>query len=521
MKNLLKLLILTVPVTLFLTLTACSGDNTGSGGGTTEDYPYYSQFNIPSAEDNLGDALAFPGAEGGGMYVTGGRGGQVIHVTNLDDNGTGSFRAAATTSGARIVVFDVAGTIHLESELRIRSNDMTVLGQTAPGNGICIGGNTVHLDADNIIFRYIRFRCSDIGSLSGEDADSADAIWGRYHQNIIFDHCTMSWSIDECASFYGNQNFTMQWCIISEALNNSLHSKEAHGYGGIWGGKNASFHHNLLAHNNSRNARIDHPGVYNSTTYLEDYRGNVDLRNNVVYNWGSNSAYGGEDGWFNFVNNYYKVGPGSTDRGWFLEAYFYSSNTAYNYPELYMSGNEYIGGNGINSSYPNGVCYATQSGVTAPNYVQNTSPFSIRYNDATTCYTTTHSAANAFTKVTDYAGPSLSRDAVDTRVCNEAKNGTATYTGSKTNKAGIIDTLSDIEGDFPELTGTADTDTDGDGMPDWFEDQFGLDANNASDATTKTLDKYGRYTNLEMYAHYLVKDIVSGQNSSGTYTALD
>ena len=248
---------------------------------------------LPLANENDGVLRAFPGAEGGGMYTTGGRGGRIYRVTNLNDSGAGSFRAAVEASGKRIVVFDVAGTIHLTSDLRIRNDNLTVAGQTAPGGGVCIAGGTVVVDADNVIIRYMRFRLGDLNT-GGNLSDGSDTIWGRYHKDIILDHCSMSWSIDECASFYANQNFTMQWCLLTESLRKSAHGKGDHGYGGIWGGKNASFHHNLLANHDSRNARIDHPGVYGS--YLSTHRGNVDYRNNVIYNWGSNTTYGGEDG---------------------------------------------------------------------------------------------------------------------------------------------------------------------------------------------------------------------------------
>ena len=184
---------------------------------------------------------AFPGAEGHGRYVTGGRGGKVIHVTNLNDSGAGSLRAAVKGNEKKIVVFDVAGVIPLESTLNIGANT-TIEGQTAPYPGITLRYNTLRCD-DNIIIRFIRSRRGQEKDIN----DGADAIYDNGKTGIILDHCSFSWSIDEVASFYDNNNFTMQWCTIAESLSNPGHSKGAHGYGGIWGGKLASFHHNLIA----------------------------------------------------------------------------------------------------------------------------------------------------------------------------------------------------------------------------------------------------------------------------------
>lgn len=483
----------------------------------------YAEFMIPTAEDQHKETLAFPGAEGGGMYTTGGRGGKVIHVTTLADSGTGSLRAALNESGARTIVFDVAGIIELKSALSIKNGNVTIAGQTAPGDGICIKNYELKFEnADNIIIRYIRFRMGD------EAKREADALWGRYNRNIIIDHCSMSWSTDECSSFYANEFFTMQWCILTESLRNSVHGKGKHGYGGIWGGKNASFHHNLLANHDSRNPRIDHPQIYGN--YVETHRGNVDYRCNAVYNWGSNLTYGGEDGWFNIVNNYYKPGPASSDRKYFVDAYgsYVKDGTTYadSYPQMYLSGN-------VNTEYPelgaandastiywhNGAGYGNYNSLM-------TSALEIDGPQQKNVYTTTHSAEASFNTICQYAGASLRRDIVDDRACGDARNGTATYKdGGNGSKAGIIDTQTAVGG-WPVYTATSEEmaavkDTDGDGMPDWFEKEFGLDASKASDSADKTLDSYGRYTNLEMYLHYLVKDITALQNKDGEYIKLN
>ena len=490
------------------------GDN---GGGTTTPPADNSRWGFPENEED-GVVRAFPGAEGGGMYTTGGRGGAVYHVTNLNDSGAGSLREAINKSGARTIVFDVAGTIHLKSTLRIKNGNLTIAGQTAPGDGICIAGRTVQVDADNIIIRYVRFR------LGNEDKSQDDAIWGRYHKNIILDHCTMSWSIDECSSFYANQNFTMQWCIVSEALKNAGHSKGAHGYGGIWGGKNASFHHNLLAHNDSRNARIDHPNVYGD--YLSTHRGNVDYRNNVIYNWGGNSTYGGEGGWWNIVGNYYKPGPASSKKNYFVDAYGKYDGKDVGYGVMYLTGNYHEGDYAadINANNWNGVYLHNGTGISNASSWQSYSLLPIKSDDTTPCYTTTHSASVAFERVLDNAGPSLRRDAVDSRVTNDTRTGTSSTKGSNGSKNGIIDSHTDA-GSWPILSATESEiaerkDSDGDGIPDSWEREFGLSASNAGDGQSYTLDANGRYTNLEVYLHYLVKDITAKQTEGGVYKKL-
>ena len=475
----------------------------------------YEEFAIPSCEED-GVARAFPGAEGGGMYVTGGRGGKVIHVTNLNDSGAGSLRAAINEKGARTIVFDVAGIIELQSRIQVKEGNLTIAGQTAPGGGICLKNYTVNIDADNVIIRFVHFRLGDEGPNAG---DSEDCIWGRYRQGIILDHCSMSWSIDECASFYGNEFFTLQWCILTESMNDSAHSKGAHGYGGIWGGKDASFHHNLLANHHSRNPRIDHPEIYPKSNGAFDWsrRGNVDLRNLVIYNWGDNSSYGGEGGHFNFVNCYYKPGPDSKDRYYFVDAYsvYSSSKVNYGYPSLYLSGNIHAGHDDISENNTvHGVYFHEAGSYTLPSdYSFAATPHAVATASGS-AFVTTHTAEKALELVLAYGGDVLHRDSVDDRAVE----------GVKKNTGKIIDTPVEVGG-WPAYTATADelaktADTDGDGLPDWFEDKAGLDKASAADGAAKTLDKNGRYTNLEMYLHYLVKDIVTAQNKGGAYTQL-
>ena len=519
----------------------------------------------------LAQVPAFPGAEGHGRYVTGGRGGKVIHVTNLNDKGTGSFRAAVTGNSKKIIVFDVAGVIPLASDLTIGANT-TILGQTAPSPGITLRYYTVRPE-DNCIIRFIRLRRGQEKDVN----DGADATWQRNKTGIIFDHCSFSWSIDEVASFYDNNNFTMQWCTVAESLTNPGHSKGAHGYGGIWGGKLASFHHNFVGHLMNRGPRFNGARYgwtgYTSNKDYDTYKWenpvqaeNVDFRNCVMYN-AQGTCYGGPGGGqINIVNNYYKAGPSQSLKSKTLNGIKVSvssgkerggqdritqvtvsssGNSDKKHPEYYeMTSRYFISGNttettkgtvtknqdwkgvvydkgtytynGENYSadkknfYGDAVAHQTIDGVSCVKIKMD--------NPAPTGEVTTHSAAEAFSKVLAYGGASLYRDEIDARYMEEAKTGTAQYNGSITQSPGIIDKVSDVNGYTESSFGTAsrpaDFDTDKDGIPDAWELANGLNPNDDSDALTYSLDGKGYYTNVEVYANSLVEEIMKQGNAN-------
>ena len=517
----------------------------------------------------LAQAPAFPGAEGHGRYVTGGRGGKVVHVTNLNDSGTGSFREAVK-SGKRIIVFDVAGVIALKSDLKFADN-ITILGQTAPSPGITLRYFTVQPGNNNII-RFLRIRRGEEKNIN----DGADATWQRNKTGIIFDHCSFSWSIDEVASFYDNNNFTMQWCTVAESLTNPGHSKGAHGYGGIWGGKLASFHHNFVGHLMNRGPRFNGARYgwtgYTSNKEYSTYKWqnavqaeNVDFRNCVMYN-AQGTCYGGPGGGqINIVNNYYKAGPSHSLKGKTLNGLKVDistgsvrgnqdritlvtlstqSNSDKNHPELYdMTSRYFINGNTTETTKGSvttnqdwkGISY--DKGIPSLNgeyyspdaknfYGDNVAHVTISGKScvkikmdapAPTGEVTTHSAAESFSKVLSYSGASLYRDEIDARYMEEAKTGTAKYKGSITKSPGIIDKVSDVNGyteaNFGTASRPADFDTDKDGIPDAWEITNGLDPNDATDALTYSLDSKEYYTNLEVYANSLVEDIMKQGNA--------
>ena len=530
---------------------------------------------------------SFPGAEGFGAITTGGRGGKVYHVTNLEDSGEGSFRWACSQSGARTIVFDVSGTIKLKSELKLRNGNVTIAGQTAPGDGICIADYPFVISAPNVIIRFMRFRLGNEALKLNNKAHEGDGLGGMDGQKIMIDHCSVSWSIDECLSVYGSKNITVQWCMVTQSLVNSGHSKGTHGYGGNWGGAGASYHHNLLAHHGSRVPRLGpRPG-----TQLDE---RMDLRNNVMYNYAGEGCYGGEAMTVNIVNNYYKPGPAtdaistgkqkrmakpgirtfdycikadqlkataknynkvkgtnlstckltvdSSDKGYLT---FEGDDNKYEIDieklcitvdgqevkvstndwgkTLHKWGSYYIEGN-VNSKYAD---------VSADNWTlglfnQIDKGQKVDYHNGTEeemhafipmefAAVTTHTAEQAFDRVLQYAGASLSRDEYDQMMVADTRDGVASCIVSGIGK-GLINSQDDItyaDGftGFPKLNSLeAPADTDGDGMPDEWETANGLNPNDPDDGSATAENGY---TNLENYLNSLVAHIVEGGNEGG------
>lgn len=479
---------------------------------------------------------AFPGAEGWGRYVTGGRGGAVIHVTNLKDRGSGSLRAAIETSGTRTIVFDVSGTIRLKSEMKIKKGNLTIAGQTAPGDGVCVADWPVVIAAPNIIIRFMRFRLGN--TFVDRDGDPStpghegDGLGGFDGHDIMVDHCSVSWSVDECLSVYGNDRMTVQWCIISQSLRNAGHTKGAHGYGGNWGGRGATYHHNLLAHHDSRVPRLgDRPYCPDGSVNLRD---TTDLRNNVMYNWAGNGCYGGEAMHVNIVDNYYKPGPAtrecSTALQYRIAGIGVRSNAAE--PAYGIWGKYYVEGN-YNPDFPVLFKNNWNYGV-----VQQVSSRNLNWNAATRdsihlqrplhfIKVTTHSAQEAYAKVTAYAGACLHRDSVDKMIVNDVVNGLASHTGTVVgnkgpDRPGFIDTPWDNRPEgtdsasynpWPELQGgKVLEDTDGDGMPDEWEMAHGLNPSDYRDGAVVASDGY---TNLEHYLNGIVDSIMVHENTDG------
>jgi hypothetical protein len=417
------------------------------------------------------DIPAFPGALGAGKYTTGGRGGEVVLVTNLNDDGDGSFRKAVRKHGPRIVVFKVSGNINLKSSLDINNGDITIAGQTAPGDGICLTGYTLKVKADNVIIRYLRARPGDI---SGEEMD---AFTCKDNRNVIIDHCSFSWGSDEVCSVYDNDSATVQWCIVSESMNNSVHHKGKHGYGGIWGGRTVSFIGNLLVHHISRNPRLQ-----GSRYHKKPEKERAEIVNNVVYNWKYKCIYAGEAGNYNIINNYFKPGPATIHSAskQFMEPYKPYSN-------YYISGNILEGNDEVTMTNANGV------------ELKDISPDSIMIQKALTIsdYQPLE-AAQAYDAVLNNAGASLHRDSVDIRIVQEVRDGSFTF-----GENGIIDSQNDVGGWIELKCANPAADIDSDGIPDDWEDANGLDKSDPDDASAFSLSE--EYTNIEMWMNGLVE----------------
>lgn len=381
--------------------------------------------------------LAFPGAEGYGKYTVGGNNGRVMTVTNLNDNGPGSLREAVEAKGARKVVFAVEGEIFLLSPLRVANDSITILGQTAPGKGICLRDCPMTIGASEVIVRYIRVRPGDRYK---RDSDGfGGGAYGQHH--VILDHVSVSWSIDECLSIYKTENLTVQWCLVTHSLTNSKHTKGSHGFGGIWGGFKASFHHNLLANHSSRNPRIS---SVDGTKW-------VDVRNNVIYNWGFKCGYGGgHHAEVNLVNNYYKPGPATTHHRFFDVA---EDGTG----RYYINGNVMVGNDEMSANNRLGV--GDKPGV--PYYTKGTpkgiNPLAIPEigENTTTCLVDTafpfepipvETAFEAYQRVLLDVGCSYNQDTYDAEVLRQVKEGLGTFGNN-----GLIDRPEDIQ--LPESTG--------------------------------------------------------------------
>lgn len=490
--------------------------------------------------------IAFPGAEGFGKYSTGGRGGKVATVTNLNDTGTGSLRWAldqyvdtiyvykdAANPAVQItiyqpltVVFNVSGIIDLKSEIRIKRDNLTIAGQTAPCGGICIKGNSVLLNGatgaqlfyhgprrKNVILRYLRFRPGVPLDVNGVPTGSY-VTYGldlENYENVIVDHCSISWANEECLATYDCKNTSVQWSIVSEGLYNAYHIKGLRGYGGVWGGQYASFQHNLIAHQNNRTPRFNGARAHDTIAL-------VDYRNNVNYNWvSSSSTYGGDvevNGGIarlNLMNNYYKPGPATptsiTQQK--LMRPDYSAN-ATGVGRFHVEGN-IIEGNAIR----------TADNWQAVDFV-NIPTASRDSSRSDTVFTITEpinmlSAQSAYDTVLINAGAVLpQRDAVDARIIKEVSTKTASGNGSA-NKPGIIDSPDAVGGwpAYEQCVGVADSDNDG--MPDAWENENGLNPNDPEDRNTINSDGY---TKLEQYLNSLTIGKTAAQvcSSSNTIT---
>ena len=468
--------------------------------------------NIKTAKA-AGEIPAFPGAEGGGMYATGGRGGTIVHVTNLNDSGAGSLRDAVSHSG-RIVVFDVGGTINLKSDISCAGN-VTVAGQTAPGGkGITLKGGKFAFGGDNTIVRFISSRPGEKGVESDYDA------WGGSKgSNSIIDHCSIGWANDEQFGLYSASSQTVQYTIIGPSNCMSYHSKGAHGFGVMFGASNNSWHHNLLCHSLSRNFR----GKVSGSNPME-------FVNNVIYDWGYQTAYGSM-GHLNYVGNYLKMGPSTKGGQRFINL---SSGSHYELFRFYLTGNKITRPDGtpysdaVNTNNRNGGVSYNSHGAEADYRVDTYFPISASTGADVSMAKSPETADAAFEKVVSYAGASINpadnsqsgynyasddtRTKIDAQVLYEARTGTGSLTGgrdfSTVTDSAVKDAIStygiqycDYNSYYPPATQKEIVDTDYDGMPDEWELARGLDPNKAADAKSDYLGD--GYNNIEYYINDL------------------
>lgn len=478
---------------------------------------------------------AFPGAEGGGMWATGARGAEkpeVYHVTSLADSGEGSFRDAVS-QGNRIVVFDVSGYIDLDSNVTIGHDNMTILGQTAPGDGICFRTNNIKVGANNVILRHLRFR---VGSkkANGEDTKAQDGLEITDNcTGVIVDHCSVSWGTDENLSAYAVKDVTIQYSIIAEALNQSVHDKGEHGYGGIWGGVNMSVHHNLIATHKSRNPKVGTSESVSMTAGYIDSDTLVDMKNNIIYNWGDKAGYGTENGAKTYIqNNIYKPGPATPagKRARIFELSVGQKHQANMLGSVYAVGNkidvdkgdpDYTNAQKVNENnwqddlhtgvYVDTKFYniadTTNMVITTPDaqYQEYNSEYPITVEDVD----------SAYDDVLANAGATLpKRDKVDERIINDVETRTAPN-GVKGSIGLVDDPLDGIpaghEGEYdgrgyPLVTSetrAADYDADADGIADAWEDAMGLDKTNKNDSLNIGPDGY---TWLEIFVEESITD---------------
>lgn len=494
-------------------------------------------YDLPQAE-----IPAFPGAEGGGMYTFGGRGGKVLTVTNLNDDGPGSFRWACEQGGARIIVFNVSGIIRLNSPIYVRAPYLTIAGQTAPGDGICIAGESFQVNTHDVIVRHMRFRRGETNVMNREDSFGGNPVG-----NIMIDHCSCEWGLDENISFYRHMykpgpdykelklptvNVTIQNTISAKALDTWNHS-----FGSTLGGENCSFMRNLWASNTGRNPSIGWNGVFNFV-------------NNVVYNWVHRSSDGGDyTAMFNMINNYYKPGPltGKNAVGHRIlkpEAGL-SKNAVKKFGRVYAAGNIMEGYPEItDNNWNGGIQIESQSNTDGyTQFMRSEKPFAMPYVKVM-------SAKESYDYVLNNAGANIPmRDIIDQRVIDEVKTGVAYYEKKlpKENpygdmwglheksknedglfkyrrlpkdsyKQGIITHPAQMGG-YPEYHGTPYVDTDKDGMPDAWEKANGLNPNDASDANGDITGD--GYTNIEKYINGIsTKTRIDWRNLNNNYDTL-